>query len=113
MQKINLVVCFNFFIEGLFIYTFLSCYLKKIIKVGFPELEKKVLQRFCSFFPKKDLLICIKVKAVPNGLRIEHLCDIFPKAQSWLVLNFPGFMFVYILFNVPVQNGRMVGWLQW
>ena len=24
-----------------------------------------------------------------TGLRIEHLCDIIPKAQSWLVLNLP------------------------
>ena len=38
---------------------------------------------------------------MPNGLRIEHLCDITPKAQSWLVLNLPVFMFVYIHFNVP------------
>ena len=36
-----------------------------------------------------------------NGLRIEHLCDITPNAQSWLVLNLPVFMFVYIHFNVP------------
>ena len=38
---------------------------------------------------------------MPNGLRIEHLCDIIPKAQSWLVLNLPVSMFVYIHFNVP------------
>ena len=38
---------------------------------------------------------------MPNCLRIEHLCDIIPKAQSWLVLNLPVFMIVYILFNVP------------
>ena len=25
------------------------------------------------------------------GLRIEHLCNIIPKAQSWLVLNLPVF----------------------
>ena len=38
---------------------------------------------------------------MPNGLRIENFCDIIPKAQSWLVLNLPVFMFVYIHFNVP------------
>ena len=38
---------------------------------------------------------------MPNGLRIEHLGDIISKAQSWLVLNLPVFMFVYIHFNVP------------
>ena len=38
---------------------------------------------------------------MPNGLRIEHLCDIILKAQSWLVLNLPVFMFAYIHFNVP------------
>ena len=38
---------------------------------------------------------------MPNGLRIEHLCDIIRKAQSWLVLSLPVFMFVYIHFNVP------------
>ena len=38
---------------------------------------------------------------MPKGLRIEHLRDIIPKAQSWLVLNLPVFMFVYIHFNVP------------
>ena len=37
---------------------------------------------------------------MPNGLRIEHLCDIIPKAQSWLVVNLPVFMFVYIHLNV-------------
>ena len=35
------------------------------------------------------------------GLKIEHFCDIIPKAHSWFVLNLPVFMFVYILFNVP------------
>ena len=38
---------------------------------------------------------------MPNGLRIEHLCHIIPKAQSWLVLNLPVFVSVYIHFNVP------------
>ena len=38
---------------------------------------------------------------MPNGLRIEHLCHIIPKAQSCLVLNLPVFMFVYIHLNVP------------
>ena len=38
---------------------------------------------------------------MPNGSRIEHLCDIIPKAQNLLVLHFPVFMFVYIHFNVP------------
>ena len=38
---------------------------------------------------------------MPNGLRIEHLGDIISKAQSWLVLNLPVFMFVYMHFNVP------------
>ena len=37
---------------------------------------------------------------MPNGSRIEHLCDLIPKAQSWMVLNLPVFMFVYIHFNV-------------
>ena len=41
---------------------------------------------------------------MPNGLRIEHLCDIIPKAQSWLVLNLLVFMFVYIHFNVPLTR---------
>ena len=38
---------------------------------------------------------------MPNDLRIEHLHDIIPKAQIWLVLNLPAFMFVYSHFNVP------------
>ena len=38
---------------------------------------------------------------MPNGLKIEHLCDIILKTQSWLVLNLLVFMFVYIHFNVP------------
>ena len=37
---------------------------------------------------------------MPNGLRIEHLCDISLKVQSWLVLNLPVFMLFYIHFNV-------------
>ena len=38
---------------------------------------------------------------MPNGLRVEHSCDMIPKAQIWLVLNLPVFMFVHIHFNVP------------
>ena len=38
---------------------------------------------------------------MPNGLTIEHLCDIILTDQSWLVLNLAVFMFVYIHFNVP------------
>ena len=41
---------------------------------------------------------------MPDGLRIEHLGDIISKAQSWLVLNLPVFMFVYIHFNVPTTR---------
>ena len=41
---------------------------------------------------------------MPNDLRVEHSCDIIPKAQSWLVLNFQVFMFVYIPFNVPLTK---------
>ena len=55
MQKINSVGCFNlchFFETGLCSYTFISRYLKKIMKIGFPELENKFLQRFRSFFVK-------------------------------------------------------------
>ena len=46
---------------------------------------------------------------MPNGFRIEHLCDIIPKAQSWLVLNLPVFMFVYIDFNAhPTRTTDLV-----
>ena len=38
---------------------------------------------------------------MPDDLKIEYLCDIMPKAQSWLVVNLPVFMFVCIHFNVP------------
>ena len=38
---------------------------------------------------------------MPNGLRVEHSCDMIPKVQLWLVLNLPVFMFAYIHFNVP------------
>ena len=41
---------------------------------------------------------------MPNGSRIEHFCDIIPKAQSWLVLNLPVFMLVHIHFNVPTTR---------
>ena len=89
--------------EGLFIHMFIhifyihiSCYVKKIMKIGFTEMEKKFLKRFPSFSVK-----LLQSLAVPNGLRIEHFCDIIPKTQSWLVLNLPVFMFVYIHFNVP------------
>ena len=41
---------------------------------------------------------------MPNGLSIEHLCDISPKAHSLLVLNLPAFVFVYIYFNVPLTR---------
>ena len=39
------------------LYTFISCYLKKIIKIGFLELEKKFLQRFHSFWENDCLSI--------------------------------------------------------
>ena len=39
-----------------------------------------------------------------NGLRIDDLCDIILKAQSWLVLNLPVFMFVYIHFNAHLTR---------
>ena len=48
MQKINPVGCFNLFTEG-FLDTFISCYLKKIIKIGFPELEKNFSNDFALF----------------------------------------------------------------
>ena len=35
--------------------------------------------------------------AVPNDLRIQHPCDIIPKAQSWMVLNLMFVTFVYVL----------------
>ena len=38
---------------------------------------------------------------MPNSLRIEHLSDIIPKTQIWLVVNLPVSMFAYIHFNVP------------
>ena len=38
---------------------------------------------------------------MPNGSRIEHLYDIVPKAQSWLVLSLSVSMFVCIHSNVP------------
>ena len=38
---------------------------------------------------------------MPNSLRIEHLSDIIPKTQIWLVVNLPVFMSVYIHFSVP------------
>ena len=95
MQRLTLSAASNFVTEGLFIYI----YLKKIIKIGFPELQKKILQRFCSFSTKG--LLKYWSLAVPNGSRIEYLCNTIPKAQTWLVLNLPVFMFVYIHFNVP------------
>ena len=39
MQKVNPSAASIFVTEGFF-FTFISCYLKKIIKIGFPELEK-------------------------------------------------------------------------
>ena len=41
---------------------------------------------------------------------IEHLCDIIPKAQSWLVLNLAVFMLVCIHFNVPRPEQQI--WLE-
>ena len=40
LQSLSLKVC---------LYTFISCYLKKIIKIGFPELEKKFSNDFALF----------------------------------------------------------------
>ena len=81
------------------LYTFISGHLKKIIEIGFPELEKRFLQRFRSFSVK--WLLKYLSLAVPNSSRIEHLSHIIPKTQIWLVVNLPVFMFVYIHFNVP------------
>ena len=50
MRKINSVnLCHRLFVC---LYTFISCYLKEIIKIGFLELEKNILKRFRSFFVK-------------------------------------------------------------
>ena len=47
---------------------------------------------------------------MPDGLSIEHLGDIVVlKAQSWLVVNLPVLMFVYIHFNVPPT--RITDWV--
>ena len=52
VQKINPVDCFNLLSLKVCLLTFIACSLKKIIKIGFPELEKKFLLRFRSFFVK-------------------------------------------------------------
>ena len=97
MQKIYSVGCSIFATEDLFIYiyflSFEENHQNRISRAG-----KKFLQRFRSFFVK--WLLKYKSLAVQNGLRIEHLCDTIPKAQSWLVLNLSVFMVVYIHFNV-------------
>ena len=43
---------------------------------------------------------------MPNGLKIEHLCDIILKAQSLLCLNLPVFLFVAFISTYPDQNNR-------
>ena len=97
MQKITLSAASIFVTEGLFIYIYFLLF-EENHQNRILELEKKFLQRFRSFFCK---IIKHYSLAVPNGLKIEHLSDIIPKAQSWLVLNFPVLMFVCIHFNVP------------
>ena len=64
-------------------------YFKKIIKIGFPELEKQFLKRFRSFFLKMIAL----VSKLYNS-----------ESSSWLVLNFPVFMFVYIYPPTRITN---------
>ena len=90
LQSLSLKVC---------LYTFISCHLKKIIKIGFPELKKKISLTISLFLRK--LIAEVLSLAVLNRSRIEHLCDIISKAQIWLFLSLPVFMFVYLHFNVP------------
>ena len=54
-KRLTLSAASVFVSEGLFIYIHFPS-LKKIIKIGFPELEKKFLQRFRSFFSENGLL---------------------------------------------------------
>ena len=42
----------------------------------------------------------LKFSCAKRFKNLTSLSDIIPKAQSWLVLNLPVFMFVYIHFNV-------------
>ena len=95
MQKINPVGCFN-----LCHWRFVYIHLFPVIWRKSSKSDFQSWRKICSFFVKWLLKYLLSL-AVPNGLRIEHLCDIIPKAQRWLVLNLPAFMFVYIHFNVP------------
>ena len=45
---------------------------------------------------------------MPNGLRIEHFCDIIPKAQSWLVLNLPVLCLHTIISMYPTRITDLV-----
>ena len=49
-QSLSLTVC---------LYTFISCYLEKIIKIGFPELEKN----FSNDFALSSQNDCLSIKA--------------------------------------------------
>ena len=44
---------------------------------------------------------------MPNVLRIEHLCGIIPKAQSWLVLNLPVFIYMFVCIHFSVAPTRI------
>ena len=48
-KRLTLSAASIFVAEGLFIYTYISCYLKKIIKIGFPEQEKNFCNDFALF----------------------------------------------------------------
>ena len=61
----NLVLCktltlsaASIFVTGNLFNTFISCHLKKIIKIEFPELEKKFSKDF-ALFSKND---CLSIK---------------------------------------------------
>ena len=84
--------------------SYASCYLKKIIKIGFPELEKNLSNDFALFLSNDCLSIKVYLCQKVSGLNISVI--IISKAQSWLVLNLPVFMFVYIHFNVPPTRIR-------
>ena len=49
MQRLTLSTASIFVTEGLFIYIYFLFFFKKIIKIGFPELEKKLSNDFALF----------------------------------------------------------------
>ena len=100
MQKITSSAASIFVSEGLFIYIYFLL-LEENQQNRISRAGEKISQTISLFF--------LSFLVLKLNCAIEHLYDIIPRAQSWLVSNLPVFMFISCLFtfNVPLSDEKI------